>query len=189
VERLQAYREDLLRFNPVENLVSRLDPKTEVARLMEESLRAGLELGLGPEDRVLDVGSGGGFPGIVWACAFPDTEIVLSERRRTRSDFLEREVLRLGLDKARAHFGDVRTLNADPFSWATAKAVAHIEQFLGWVTPLLSDEGRVVTFQRHGWSWDSHGPWEVERGWNVLEDARAGDRWVYVLRRTDACST
>jgi 16S rRNA (guanine527-N7)-methyltransferase len=46
--------------------------------------------------RIIDLGSGGGVPGLVIADARPDLEIVLLDRRQKRTDFLERVVRRLG---------------------------------------------------------------------------------------------
>lgn len=48
--------------------------------------------------RLLDLGSGGGLPGLVIADARPDLEIVLLDRRQKRTDFLERAVRRLAFD-------------------------------------------------------------------------------------------
>ncbi len=49
--------------------------------------------------RLLDLGSGGGLPGLVVADARPDLEIVLLDRRQKRTDFLERAVRRLGFEQ------------------------------------------------------------------------------------------
>ncbi len=51
---------------------------------------------LSPGARVLDLGSGGGLPGLVLADAYPEAAIVLLDRRQKRTDFLERAVRRLG---------------------------------------------------------------------------------------------
>jgi hypothetical protein len=51
---------------------------------------------LGPERRVLDLGSGGGLPGLVLAACRPDLELVLLDGRGQRADFLRRAVGRLG---------------------------------------------------------------------------------------------
>ncbi len=183
VAQLTRYAEDLVRFNPVENLVSRVDPEREIRRLLEESARAGLELGLGSGDRVLDVGSGGGFPGLVWACLHPQTDFVLAERRRARCDFLEREVRRLRLERVTVFAGDVRSLDGGTFTLASAKAVANADEFLAWVEPRLGASARVVVFQRVGWAGPGREGWRIARAWPVLEEADRADRWVYVVIR------
>lgn len=183
VAQLTRYAEDLVRFNPVENLVSRVDPEREIRRLIEESVRAGEELGLGSGDRVLDVGSGGGFPGLVWACLHPRTDFVLAERRRARCDFLEREVRRLRLERVTIFAGDVRSLDAGTFTFVSAKAVADADEYLAWVEPHLGGSARVVVFQRAGWPGPGREGWKIERSWSVLEEADRADRWVYVVGR------
>ncbi len=50
--------------------------------------------------KVADVGSGAGFPGVVWAIARPDLRVTLIEPRRKRSAFLERVILELSLPNA-----------------------------------------------------------------------------------------
>ena len=56
--------------------------------LLEDSLRA-LELVRANEGPVVDVGSGGGAPGIPLAYALPEREVVLLEAERRKCDFLE----------------------------------------------------------------------------------------------------
>jgi 16S rRNA (guanine527-N7)-methyltransferase len=51
---------------------------------------------LRPANRLLDLGSGGGVPGLVLAARLPDTEVVLLDAGQTRTDFLQRAVRRLG---------------------------------------------------------------------------------------------
>ena len=53
---------------------------------------------LAPGARLIDIGSGGGLPGLVLADAFPGGQITLVDRRQKRTDFLARAVSRLGLD-------------------------------------------------------------------------------------------
>jgi len=49
--------------------------------------------------RVIDLGSGGGVPGLVVAVELPETVVTLVDRRQRRTDFLERAVRRLGLSE------------------------------------------------------------------------------------------
>ena len=56
---------------------------------------------LRPDARILDLGSGGGLPGLVIAEAYPTAAVVLLDRRQKRTDFLERALRRLDLVTAR----------------------------------------------------------------------------------------
>ena len=63
---------------------------------------------------VVDVGAGGGLPGLVVALARPDLDVVLLDRRTRRTDFLSRAVRRLGLaERVRVLPGDAATLAHD----------------------------------------------------------------------------
>jgi 16S rRNA (guanine527-N7)-methyltransferase len=57
--------------------------------------------------RVIDIGAGGGLPGLVVAAALPHTSVVLIDRREKRTDFLRRAVQRLGYDHVTVITGDV----------------------------------------------------------------------------------
>ena len=72
--------------------------------------------------RVLDLGSGGGLPGLVLAAELPDAQVVLLDRRRKRTDFLERAVSRLG-------FGHVDVWWQDASRTATTVARGEVESF------------------------------------------------------------
>ncbi len=101
-----------------------------------------------PGASVVDVGSGAGLPGLVWAVLRPDLEIVLLEPRQTRADFLTEAASALGLghvrvDRSRAE-DVVGRYRADV---VTARAVAPLERLLGWTLPLLRPGGRLLAFK------------------------------------------
>lgn len=114
---LAIYRRELLRWNVHTNLVSRENPDRQVARLLDqcaaawEALVAGL-VSLAPaaaEDLAqggfgyVDIGSGGGFPGIPWLLAgmrVPPVASCLVEPRARRAWFLERVLALTGLKDA-----------------------------------------------------------------------------------------
>lgn len=83
---------------------------------------------LAPGVRVVDLGSGGGLPGLVLAASYPDVAIVLLDRRQKRTDFLERAVQRHGWPHVVVRCADVRELIAgvrtgetEPFDVVTAR--------------------------------------------------------------------
>src|SRR5680860_267438 len=91
----------------------------------------GFVLALGalePGSRIVDLGSGGGLPGLVVADAYRDGAITLIDRRQKRTDFLRRAATRLGYDHVEVITADVSDLIADvegggrsPFDVATAR--------------------------------------------------------------------
>jgi 16S rRNA (guanine527-N7)-methyltransferase len=73
-----------------------------VASQIERSLDLGVAIPAGrdssaPDLRLLDLGSGGGLPGIPLACALPETDWILLEGGTRRAEFLRQAVVRLGI--------------------------------------------------------------------------------------------
>jgi len=101
--------------------------------------------------RLVDLGSGGGLPGLLIADRRPDIEVVLLDRRQKRTDFLERAVTRLGQARTTvlcadvsALIGAVRSGSADSFDIVTARGFGPPEFTLRSAAALLADHGRVV---------------------------------------------
>lgn len=93
-DRLLAYRDELARWGRVHNLTSVLDPARMVpVHLLDSLALAPLLRG----ERIADIGSGGGLPGLPLAIADPDLAMTLVEPRTKRALFLEHIVRTLGL--------------------------------------------------------------------------------------------
>lgn len=95
---------------------------------------------------VIDVGSGAGLPGLVWAIARPDVRVTLLEPLLRRSTFLEEAVARLELPNVTVVRGraEETKLRADV---VTARAVAPLERLLGWVARLIAPGGEVLALK------------------------------------------
>ncbi len=99
----RLYVADLLAWNRDIPLVSRRDTPAVVTRLVERSIRlwdfvcgaVGSER-MASLRRVVDIGTGAGFPGFVWKMLAPELDIVLVERRERKIAFLERVIARTG---------------------------------------------------------------------------------------------
>jgi 16S rRNA (guanine527-N7)-methyltransferase len=123
----------------------------EVPRLWDRHLiNCGL---LAPElvagDRVADVGSGAGLPGLVVAIARPDVSVTLIEPMLRRTTFLEEAVATLELSHVvvrRDRAEDARDL-AGAFDVVTARAVAPLEKLAGWTIPLVRPGGRLLALK------------------------------------------
>lgn len=101
-----------------------------------------------PNSLVADVGSGAGLPGLVWAMARPDLQIVCLEPLLRRSDFLQRCVRELGLEpQVSVVRGRAEDVEGDRFPVVTARAVAPLGKLLGWTVPLLTIGGRLVALK------------------------------------------
>jgi 16S rRNA (guanine527-N7)-methyltransferase len=110
-------------------------------RLIDDSLRA-LELVRGYGGPVIDVGSGGGVPGIPLAAALPDLEFTLLEATQRKVDFLRRWGGRL--PNIRVIHGRAESLATDAYRVALAKALASPPVAAEWCLPLVEPGGAAI---------------------------------------------
>jgi 16S rRNA (guanine527-N7)-methyltransferase len=120
----------------------------EVPRLWERHLIncARLAPELADGERVADVGSGAGLPGLVLAIARPAVTVTVIEPMLRRATFLTEVVDGLGLPNVvvrRDRAEDARDL-ACTFDVVTARAVAPLDKLAGWTVPLLRPGGRLL---------------------------------------------
>jgi 16S rRNA (guanine527-N7)-methyltransferase len=147
---LARYLSEVLEWNSVLALISRRDPLAACERLLFESLELGQLLDIGSAGRVADVGSGAGFPGLVWALMFPRLEVVLIERREKRALFLERTIRKLGATNVSVvarDLGDVSRETSLPgtFDLVTTVAVGDPTDVADDVERVLKSNGRFAS--------------------------------------------
>jgi 16S rRNA (guanine527-N7)-methyltransferase len=109
--------------------------------LLEDSLR-GAELVSRLDGPIIDVGSGGGAPGIPLAAALPDREVTLLEAERRKADFLRR--WEIEFPNLRVVWGRAEEQEPDQFGVALAKALAQPPIAAEWCLPLVRPGGAVV---------------------------------------------
>jgi 16S rRNA (guanine527-N7)-methyltransferase len=109
--------------------------------LLEDSLR-GVEIVGEFEGPIVDVGSGGGAPGIPLAAALPDHEVTLLEAERRKVEFLRR--WEAELPNVRVVWGRAEDQETDRFGVAVAKALAQPPVAAEWCLPLVRAGGAVV---------------------------------------------
>jgi 16S rRNA (guanine527-N7)-methyltransferase len=117
------------------------DPTEARRALLEDSLRGAPIVALlgGP---IVDVGSGGGAPGIPLAAALPDREVTLLEAEERKAEFLRRWKPRL--PNLRVVRGRAEEQETDLFGVAVAKALAPPPVAAEWCLPLVRAGGAVV---------------------------------------------
>jgi 16S rRNA (guanine527-N7)-methyltransferase len=124
----------------------------EVGRVWDRHLLNSAVVGelLDPGDRVVDIGSGAGLPGIPLAIARPDLQVVLLEPLLRRSEFLNEVVAELGLAvevvRGRAEEPWVREQYGGRDA-AVSRAVAALDKLTKWSMPLLRPDGRMVAIK------------------------------------------
>ena len=109
--------------------------------LLDDSLR-GAEVVKALEGPIVDVGSGGGAPGIPLAAALPDRKVTLLEAERRKAEFLERWTGRL--PNLEVVWGRAEEHETDRYGVAVAKALAPPPVTAEWLLPLVSPGGAAV---------------------------------------------
>jgi 16S rRNA (guanine527-N7)-methyltransferase len=124
----------------------------EVDRLWDRHLLNSAALAdlLDTDERVADIGSGAGLPGIPLALARPDLRVTLIEPLLRRSDFLHEVVDELGMDvtvvRGRAEESTVRE-RLGQMDAVTSRAVASLDKLTKWSMPLLRTDGRMLAIK------------------------------------------
>jgi 16S rRNA (guanine527-N7)-methyltransferase len=101
-----------------------------------------------PAASVIDVGSGAGLPGLVWAVCRPDLQITALEPQTRRVGFLRECVASLGLTNVEVRRGRAQdvtgVLSAEV---VTARAVAPLARLAAWTAPLVRTGGQLIAFK------------------------------------------
>ena len=117
------------------------DPAEARRVLLDDALR-GVPLVDAETGPVVDVGSGGGTPGIPLAAALPSRAVTLLEAERRKCAFLERWTAEL--PNLRVIWGRAEEQPPETFGVAVAKALAHPATAAEWCLPLVREGGAVV---------------------------------------------
>ncbi len=145
--RLDRYVELLQEWQAKTNLVAPSTLPHLWTRHISDSLQL---LALAPTAKSwIDFGSGGGFPGVVLACALADTPgatVHLVERNAKKSAFL-REALRVTGSPGMVHLSDIEDIVdrvAGPIDCVTARALAPLNQLIGFAEPLITKGAKAL---------------------------------------------
>lgn len=145
-------------------------------------------LSLAPSARVwIDLGSGGGFPGVVLACALAETPgamVHLVERIAKKAAFL-REVIRITGSPGSVHLadiGDIVERFAGSVDCVTARAVAPLHQLIGFAEPLVKRGAKALFLKGQDVEAELT---EATKYWNIeskLHSSRTGGQgWIVEL--------
>jgi len=148
VERFEQYRDLLLAANERFNLTRVTDPEEVEIRLFADSLSL-LPYVLENAHSLLDIGSGGGVPGLALAIARPDLSVTLLDATAKKVRFLGETADALGLDNVFAIQGRAEELARDRhhrerYGVVTARAVARLVTLAELALPFLAVGGRAI---------------------------------------------
>jgi len=140
-EKLLAYLALLAKWNQTYNLTAIRDPLQAVSHHVLDSLVVLRELS-GYAGAIVDVGSGGGLPGIPLAIADPARVVTLNDASEKKGAFLRQAVIELGLSNATVHVGRVEDWRpASGFAVVISRGFASLVEFLERCRHLAAPSG------------------------------------------------
>lgn len=146
IAQLMDYLALLSKWNAVYNLTAVRDPAQMVTQHLLDSL-AVVPAFAGARN-VLDVGAGGGLPGIVLAIARPDMQLSMVDTVHKKTAFLTQAKAELGLSNVTVHTARVEQLQVpDKFDVITSRAFAELADFVNWSGHLLREGGRFIAMK------------------------------------------
>ena len=145
-EKIYQFVNKAIQFNKHHNIFQRTSAEEVLKKDVEESLQ--INSHISKQDTILDIGSGGGFPGIVIAISNPKTQTHLVESNQKKAYFLKQIKHDLFLDNLIIHNQRIESHNnLGEFSLITARAFATIEKILTLSENNLLQSGKYVLFK------------------------------------------
>lgn len=152
IRQFAIYWEQLLRWNAKANLISKNDERRILQRHLLESV-AMLQLNLIPEcAELIDVGTGGGFPGLPLKLVCPDLSVTLLDSKHWKTLFLKNLVTLLQIDNVsviceRAEVAVENKNFAGQFDFVVTRAVAKLSELFELVRGFLKPGGKLLAFK------------------------------------------
>jgi len=144
--RLMAYLHLMHKWNAVYNLTSLRDPMQMVTHHLLDSLAA--VPAFKDASNVLDVGAGGGLPGIVLAITRPDMKVAMIDTVHKKTAFLTQVKAELALSNVTVHTMKVQDLQvSDKFDVITSRAFADLSDFVNWSGHVLQEGGKFIALK------------------------------------------
>jgi 16S rRNA (guanine527-N7)-methyltransferase len=187
VARLDAYLDAVLDVNRTLNLTSVRDRGDAVVRHLLDSLSVipawHAVAGPAPPRRVLDLGTGGGFPGAVLAVAWPESRVLLIDGTGKKARAVAACLARAGVANAEAlqargtDLPKIRPSARASFDLCVARAVGPASGLVRELAPLLAAGGRIVLMKGPNTAADeiAEGEREARRHGLVAEPPRTAD--------------
>lgn len=148
---LISYYEILTERNRVMNLTRITEPEEVVTKHFLDSITPLLTDYV--NNRVIDVGTGAGFPGLVLKCAKPEIELTLLDSLNKRINFLKDAASAMGLDcgisfvHSRAEDGGLSKEHREKYDTVVSRAVANLRTLSEWCLPFVKPGGYMLALK------------------------------------------
>ena len=144
VERLLRLLDELSRWNEAYNLTAIVDRPGMLTHHLLDSLAIHGDV---QGERVADVGTGAGFPGLPLAIAVPHRHYTLIDSNNKKVRFVAHVARLLGLTNVSAVHSRVENLDTEPFDTVTARAFASLSDIVARVAPICGPTTRVLAMK------------------------------------------
>ena len=155
IEELQTHHTELISWNQRINLTAIVEPEEVQLKHFLDSLTPALVLSeeVKSSGRMMDVGAGGGFPGIPLKVVFPGIQLTLMDSVAKKTAFLEHLVKVLGLDHVEVYAGRAEDLALNPqlregFDVVVSRGVAPMRILMELTLPYCRLGGTVVVLKK-----------------------------------------
>lgn len=147
-DRFAVYGEELIRWNRRINLTAITDPLAVAVKHFLDSTAAAPYIP--PNARLLDIGAGPGFPGLVLKIIRPDLFVTLLDSVRKKVSFQQQVIRLLGLSDIQARHGraeEMAVTDADGFDVVICRALGDLGRFYRLSRPFLAAGGRCIAMK------------------------------------------
>ncbi len=162
-EKLLSYMELTLETNKSMNLTAITEPEDFVVKHYIDSLTLCKSDAFKRAGRIIDVGTGGGFPGIVLAAAYPAKDFVLMDSLGKRIKFIERSAAEVGISNIEAIHSRAEDLGRDKkyregFDLCVSRAVARLSVLSEYCLPFVKQGGYFCAYKTASENFDEGRP-------------------------------
>jgi len=167
---LKKFEKELLEWNSLYNLTAIQEPEKIRIKHFLDSLTCLIVMREKPSERLIDVGTGAGFPGIPLKIACPQLQLTLVESVGKKANFCRHIVKSLALENVEVVQERAETIGKLPkyrekFDWVVARAVASLPTLVEYLLPLAHIGGGVIAM----------------KGESAIAEAHAADRAIHLL--------
>lgn len=152
LEAVETYSRELVVWNERHSLTAIIDPEMVRVKHFLDSLSAYLAMRNTAVGKVIDVGTGAGFPGIPLKILCPQIKLTLVESVAKKADFCQHITDKLTMEdvevvRERAEVVGKDTTFREQFDWAVARAVALMPILMEYLLPLVRVGGHVLAMK------------------------------------------